>query len=526
MPPEKKQKVLVSDLDWCIKHSNILSIQMFSETFNYGDKSSANQRYSQIIRSKRFNACVSNAEEHLSALNRWKNSQQEATFWENRKLQLTRQSTELQMRTSAVGAIGRLGTQEANRLAKDNSSRPEMLSDDVPFPINSPTNTNVDEMPATTINLAGLKSSYQKMNRDMMWQLQCSGRKVEEVLYMFGLTLKYEHLCHSFVLDPWDNTYQQASVFTKEELNEIKSFKIKDLPSIPAKTLNYLNLYKQAKTTAEVRQMLLLKQSWDENFDRKASHDLDWIRHSYYTLLVKMPSNIYSYALKEKGKNRARELERGNLDSADNSETWLLAHIWTIVDRVFDDIEVDVVRGESASLASSIRKNKNRVPKGREKLERKKMGRRLDMILRKKNMEVGGGEAGKEKADNDAKLLRERDLKLPKALKDMFMYLKNEDIELAGILQYGLTMSMIRMDVPVHYVHRIRRTQVVKVPSDPKNLSGFRKVLFMALTAKALVNQTLSILQSESNDSDDNLTSVMNPPTDHYNELPVTFDSP
>ncbi|KAI8336859.1 hypothetical protein EDC96DRAFT_450383 [Choanephora cucurbitarum] len=255
------------------------------------------------------------------------------------------------------------------------------------------------------------------MNRDMMWQLQCSGRKVEEVLYMFGLTLKYEHLCHSFVLDPWDNTYQQAGVFTKEELDEIKSFKIKDLPSIPAKTLNYLNLYKQAKTTAEVRQMLLLKQSWDEKFDRKASHDLDWIRHSYYTL--------------------ARELERGNLDSADNSETWLLAHIWTIVDRVFDDLEVDVVRGESASLASSIRKNKNRIPKGREKLERKKMGRRLDMILRMKNMEVGGGEAGKEKADNDAKLLHERDLKLPKALKDMFVYLKNEDIELAGILQYG-----------------------------------------------------------------------------------------
>ena len=87
-------------------------------------------------------------------------------------------------------------------------------------------------------------------------------------------------------------------------------------------------------------------------------------------------------------------------------------------------------------------------------------------------------------------------------------------------------MSMIRMDVPVHYVHRIRRTQVVKVPSNPKNLSGFRKVLFMALTAKALVNQTLSILQSDSNDSDDNLTSVMDPPIDHYNELPVTFDSP
>lgn len=78
------------------------------------------------------------------------------------------------------------------------------------------------------------------------------------------------------------------------------------------------------------------------------------------------------------------------------------------------------------------------------------MGRRLDMILRKKNLELGAGEAGKATGDNDTKLLRERDLKLPKALKDMFLCLKNEggddktqDIEVVGLLQYGMELSFI-----------------------------------------------------------------------------------
>lgn len=54
------------------------------------------------------------------------------------------------------------------------------------------------------------------------------------------------------------------------------------------------------------------------------------------------------------------------------------------------------------------------------------MGRRLDMILRKKNLELDAGEVGKATAVNDTKLLCERDLKLPKALKDMLLCLKDE----------------------------------------------------------------------------------------------------
>ncbi|KAI7854616.1 hypothetical protein BDC45DRAFT_440229 [Circinella umbellata] len=260
------------------------------------------------------------------------------------------------------------------------------------------------------------------MDAALKWTLNCSGRKVEDVLYMYGSTLKYEHLCHSFVLDPWDKTYEQKSVFTTAEIQEIKSSKSKKMPAIDDKVLKYLDEYKELKSSAQVRHFINRLQPWDANFDRKESHDMDWIRHSYYTMV--------------------RELERGGIDDDNNSETWLLAHIWTIVDRVFDDVQLDVVRGENSSHASSSRKNKERVPQGDEKLQKKKMGPRLDLILRRKRLEFGAGEAGKQTDDTDSKLLQERDLKLPKALKDMMMLLKNErgsadGLRVVGLLQYG-----------------------------------------------------------------------------------------
>ncbi|KAI8047170.1 uncharacterized protein B0P05DRAFT_576443 [Gilbertella persicaria] len=111
------------------------------------------------------------------------------------------------------------------------------------------------------------------MDKNLMWMFKCSKQKVE-VLYIFGLTLQCEHLCRSFVLDPWELTYQKCSVFTIEELDEIKSFNLKDLPSINAKTHDYLNLYKEAKTAGEVRKVLTSEQSWDNKSGRKEPHDL------------------------------------------------------------------------------------------------------------------------------------------------------------------------------------------------------------------------------------------------------------
>lgn len=133
MPPEKKQKVIVSDLDWCINNSDTLDIETFSEVFNYGNKSSANHRYVQILKTKRFNSCVSNAEQFLSDFNIWKRSQQETTFWENRKVELARKSTESELRVAANGALRRVVIQEGDRVASNcepsQTHAPEPMND-------------------------------------------------------------------------------------------------------------------------------------------------------------------------------------------------------------------------------------------------------------------------------------------------------------------------------------------------------------------------------------------------------------
>ncbi|KAI9271512.1 hypothetical protein BDA99DRAFT_533999 [Phascolomyces articulosus] len=146
------------------------------------------------------------------------------------------------------------------------------------------------------------------------------------------------------------------------------------------------------------------------------------------------------------------------------------------------------------------------------------MGRRLDLILRKK-LELGTDKAGRRTDDNGSKLFREKDLKLLKALKDMIMYIKTEagvddvqGLEVVGLLQYGLKMSSITMDILVNYVHRVTGTGNVVVPSDWNNLPDFRKVLFMALSIKEIVSRTMELLQSKLGNDNDDLGKVMEPP--------------
>ena len=63
-------------------------------------------------------------------------------------------------------------------------------------------------------------------------------------------------------------------------------------------------------------------------------------------------------------------------------------------------------------------------------LVRKKIGRRGDLIIRRGECEFGAGENGRKfDGENGSKLLRERGLKLPKMLKDIF-------IELSQVCQY------------------------------------------------------------------------------------------
>ncbi|KAG9289662.1 hypothetical protein G9A89_014397 [Geosiphon pyriformis] len=232
------------------------------------------------------------------------------------------------------------------------------------------------------------------------WVLS-TGKRVEDALYHYGMQCSHEHLCHSFIIDPYDENYLKNNVFTMNELKEIQSFNKKPMPLMPTDLLKYLNSFR-ATNASDMRKLILNSNIYDQSFDRSKNFDFDWIRNTVYNLLL--------------------EYEANHLEN-DHAETWIMLHIWSFIDKAFLDIDgVEVVRGEGSSRASSKRKNLHRVAASTNPLKRKAMGRRGDLIIRKWHTEYGCCEAGKIfDGNNGTKLLEEKSLKMPKMMKDMFV---------------------------------------------------------------------------------------------------------
>lgn len=73
-----------------------------------------------------------------------------------------------------------------------------------------------------------------------------------------------------------------------------------------------------------MRDVLNETQEWEKSYDRSKSFDLDWIKHSIYTLL--------------------REYEYDAFE-IDHNEQWYNVHIWGLIDRCFGNVKaVEVVR--------------------------------------------------------------------------------------------------------------------------------------------------------------------------------------
>uniref|UniRef100_U9TCJ7 Uncharacterized protein n=1 Tax=Rhizophagus irregularis (strain DAOM 181602 / DAOM 197198 / MUCL 43194) TaxID=747089 RepID=U9TCJ7_RHIID len=89
----------------------------------------------------------------------------------------------------------------------------------------------------STYDYEKYKKSYTEMNNSNKWVLT-TGTVVEDVLYNFSLRCKYEHLAHSFILDPDDNNYLIESVFTESELHEIRHYQTKETLLMPLELLN------------------------------------------------------------------------------------------------------------------------------------------------------------------------------------------------------------------------------------------------------------------------------------------------
>ncbi|GES90377.1 C2H2-type zinc finger transcription factor [Rhizophagus clarus] len=323
--------------------------------------------------------------------------------------------------------------------------------------------------------------AYKEMDKKYMWKLS-SGRIVEEELYKLGLEQEFEHAIHSFILDVEDELIMDH--FTGRELEEIGSATIPEVPELSNEIDGFLGKFLGKTNLNEIRQTI--KESmFGNDYNREKHHDIDYICLALYSLV--------------------REIENGNLKNT-NLENWYNCHIWNIIfDQAFGDIKaVAVVRGESTSISTAIRKNKKAKRKAG---ERRKIGRRGDWILRAvgngNKDEFGAGEAGKDWTDKfGTKYLKEIGLKLPKTLKDMLMNLMErinwikevrKNIQTVGIIHEGLMMSLVYADNPKGYICRFRRSDLMEVPDTAEKFDSILMILASVLNAKSAIRETIKI---------------------------------
>ncbi|KAI7905775.1 uncharacterized protein BX663DRAFT_468531 [Cokeromyces recurvatus] len=300
------------------------------------------------------------------------------------------------------------------------------------------------------------EKSYSKLNNAYKWMLS-TGKIVEDALYNFSKKLLVDHPSNSFIIDVDDQTYLKHNIFTEKELEEIKKENvISTTIPIPSKLRDYMNSF-NCTTTEKIRQSLVKRQHWETEYNIRKHHDFDWLKFAVHALL--------------------REYESGSL-SASKKELWYNIHIWSFIDRIFDDVpSLEVVRSEAMSISSANRKNANRVIGSVSPIERKQIGYKCDFLIRdttsdhEESLEYGADEVGIRYEQKGTKLMTEGSAKLPKVLKDMLdhLILKNKDfigMKAFGIIHSGLTMQLITADRPHRYITRISRGKELSIPSN------------------------------------------------------------
>ncbi|CAJ0628162.1 10932_t:CDS:2 [Entrophospora sp. SA101] len=69
------------------------------------------------------------------------------------------------------------------------------------------------------------------MKNTSKWKLS-TGKFVEDLLYEYGLKCTSEHMCHSFILDPDDNSYINDKILQKKSLKKFVRLLTNDNESI------------------------------------------------------------------------------------------------------------------------------------------------------------------------------------------------------------------------------------------------------------------------------------------------------
>ncbi|EPB81138.1 hypothetical protein HMPREF1544_12160 [Mucor circinelloides 1006PhL] len=187
-----------------------------------------------------------------------------------------------------------------------------------------------------------------------MWKLP-TGTLVEEQMMKHTIIQDYEHLCHSFILNVQDTSWN--AYFSEEEIEEIKRFHVVELPVLPSDTSTYLDELKV--TPKSMLHGKVNEGTFACNSDQK------WIQDCYNACI--------------------RLVQSGFFPLRHVTEQGIGKRMWSCVDTCFEFSAVKCISGEKCSKASADAANLNR---SFSNFSRQQCGRKMDYLFKTKDSDV------------------------------------------------------------------------------------------------------------------------------------------
>ncbi|KAI7908286.1 uncharacterized protein BX663DRAFT_539596 [Cokeromyces recurvatus] len=337
---------------------------------------------------------------------------------------------------------------------------------------------------------------YNTIEENNKWRLK-TGLVVEAEKKVLVKIPSFEHPVHSMIMDPDDLVWEKY--FTREEINEIKSYNVKPLEKLPQELQEYLDLYdKEWITGNESRE-------YAEN-----QKHFSFVKFDKRWLLQRMIGISELFC------------DDNQLHLEDYSESDLLHELWPFVYKIFRDRSIRGKLGERSSVAVALARNANRSLETDKKRQRKAVGAKVDILFTIKNNEFGSCEIGKDMITvADDKYMDDGLVKLPKTLRDMLCMLVNQtphqinNLTTIGLLIMGLKMELLRMDVPYKSaITRVLRSSVFEFPSSSNDINIDLIPIFEIIwKAKQAMLKNVQLLKDRKRKASELMTSIANKTT-------------
>ncbi|KAG1046697.1 hypothetical protein G6F43_010827 [Rhizopus delemar] len=325
-----------------------------------------------------------------------------------------------------------------------------------------------------------------------MWTLS-TGTVVELKMEELSKKCNFDHPSHSLILDPED-TLTWDGIFTKQELDEIHSFRSPTFESVPKSSItidpNYHNLIQMHKTISE---QYVNPQTDSYNY---------WTKKSLIEGLDILMSNKVHVTI--------------------DGEDEIIDRIWKVIPWAFDQDQL-IAKREKTSEVSSEQMNQRRKLSSVDKIARQKTGKRVDMAFRYDGYDIGVYEAKKSSREYSDEGITDQQIKVPKIMKGMLIKLltvaptKLRQLETVGIITCGLNIKFLVMDCPNGYVCRMRKTEAARYPSSQGLfIKSIKKCLRLIWCSRLIMEKTIGTI-TELEDEED--------PTSNFELTPCFFAS-